>query len=144
MANIHIAQDRLAEFCRRRQIRWLAFFGSVLRDDFGPESDVDVVVEFDSGAQVGLIAYAGAQRELSEMLHRPVDLVTREGLKPLIRQSVLDSAVVMYAAPDEPWNPATLELCSPLLPVVRAPALFVLPGRIRHDDGCARRIAQAD
>ena len=98
MANVHITQERLADFCRRHQIRWLAFFGSVLRDDFGPESDVDVVVEFDRDAQIGLIAYARVQRELSELLQRPVDLVTRDGLKPLIRQSVLDSAMVLYAA----------------------------------------------
>ncbi len=98
MKNIQISQTQIADFCRRHQIRWLALFGSVLRDDFGPESDVDVLVEFEPQARLGLMAYAGIQRELSELLQRPVDLVTRDGLKPLIKQAVLDSAEVIYAA----------------------------------------------
>lgn len=72
-------------------------FGSVLREDFGVDSDVDVLVDFEPSARVGLMALARTQRELSELLQRPVDLVTRDGLKPLIRQAVLDSAEVIYA-----------------------------------------------
>jgi predicted nucleotidyltransferase len=98
MKNIQISQTQIADFCRQHQIRWLALFGSVLRDDFGPESDVDVLVEFEPQARLGLMAYAGIQRELSELLQRPVDLVTRDGLKPLIKQAVLDNAQVIYAA----------------------------------------------
>jgi predicted nucleotidyltransferase len=96
--NIPISQEQIDDFCRRHQIRWLALFGSVLRDDFGPESDVDVLVEFEPQARLGLVAYASIQRELSELLGRPVDLVTRDGLKPLIKQAVLDSAEVIYAS----------------------------------------------
>ena len=98
MDNIQISQTQIADFCQRHRIRWLALFGSVLRDDFGPESDVDVLVEFEPRARLGLIAYASIQRELSELLQRPVDLVTRDGLKPLIKRAVLDSAEVIYAA----------------------------------------------
>ncbi len=96
--NIQVSEEQVADFCRRHQIRWLALFGSVLRDDFGPESDVDVLVEFEPETRLGLMAYAAIQRELSQMFQRPVDLVTREGLKPLIKQAVLDSAEVIYAA----------------------------------------------
>jgi predicted nucleotidyltransferase len=98
LKNIQISRSQIAHFCRQNQIRWLALFGSVLRDDFGPESDVDVLVEFEPQARIGLMAYAGIQRQLSELLQRPVDLVTRDGLKPLIRNDVLDSAEVIYAA----------------------------------------------
>lgn len=98
MKNIQISQTQIANFCRQHQIRWLALFGSVLRDDFGPVSDVDVLVEFEPEVRLGLMAYAGIQRELSELFQRPVDLVTRDGLKPLIKQAVLDSAQVIYAA----------------------------------------------
>lgn len=96
--NIRISPTEITQFCEHHQIRWLALFGSVLRDDFGPDSDVDVVVEFEPQARLGLIAYIGMQRELSEMWQRPVDLVTRDELKPLIRQNVLNSAEVIYAA----------------------------------------------
>ena len=98
LKNIQISQTQIADFCRQHQIRWLALFGSVLRDDFGPESDIDVLVEFEPQARLGLMAYAGIQNELSELLQRPVDLVTRNGLKPLIKQDVLDSVEVIYAA----------------------------------------------
>ncbi len=98
LKNIQISQTQIADFCRQHQIRWLALFGSVLRDDFGPESDIDVLVEFEPQARLGLMAYAGIQNELSELLQRPVDLVTRDGLKPLIKQDVLDSVEVIYAA----------------------------------------------
>ena len=96
--HIPIPRQSLAEFCRRNHIRWLALFGSVLRDDFRPESDVDVLVEFESGTQIGFMALSQMQRELSEILHRPVDLVLRDGLKPVIRESVLASAQEVYAA----------------------------------------------
>jgi len=98
MKNISFTSAEIAKFCEQHQIRRLAFFGSVLRDDFGPASDVDILVEFDPQAQVGLMAFARMQRELSELLQRPIDLVTPDGLKPLIKRSVLDSAKVIYAA----------------------------------------------
>jgi predicted nucleotidyltransferase len=95
---ITIPEDRVADFCRRNQIRRLALFGSVLREDFGPDSDVDVLVEFEPEAQIGFVALGRIRRELGELLQRPVDLVPRDGLKPKIRQTVLSSAEVIYAA----------------------------------------------
>ena len=95
---VEISRDEIAAFCRRYQIRELALFGSVLREDFGADSDVDVLIEFEPSARIGLIALARIQRELSALLRRPVDLVTRDGLKPLIKQSIVDSAEVIYAA----------------------------------------------
>jgi predicted nucleotidyltransferase len=86
----------LAEFCRRHRIRKLAFFGSVLRDDFGPASDVDVLVEFESGARVGLIRLAGIENELSELLGRKVDLNTPGCLSPYFRDEVLREAEVVH------------------------------------------------
>jgi len=95
---VTVPQTQLAEFCRRNYIRRLALFGSVLRDDFRADSDVDVLVDFQPGAQVGFMALGRMQRELSALLQRPVDLVPRDGLKPLIRDAVLASAEVVYAA----------------------------------------------
>jgi len=92
-----IPTDEIEAFCRRHHICQLALFGSVLRDDFGPNSDVDVLVEFEPGAAIGLLAFARVQRELSELFQRPIDLVTRDGLKPLIKQTVLADAEVIYA-----------------------------------------------
>ncbi len=70
----------------------------MLRPDFRPDSDVDVLVEFEPGAQVGFMAFGQMRRELSALLARPVDLVPAEGLKPIIRDAVLSSAEVVYAA----------------------------------------------
>ena len=92
-----IPRDQIVELCRRYQVRELALFGSSVRDDFGPESDVDLLVEFDPSAQVGFLTLSRLQRELSAALNRTVDLVPKRGLKPSIRQSVLDSARVIYA-----------------------------------------------
>ena len=96
-AHIPIPYAQVAEFCRRNRIRWLALFGSVLSDDFGPDSDVDVLVEFEPEARVGLIALGEMQHELSDLFARPVDLVLKNGLKRRIRDSVLASAEVIYA-----------------------------------------------
>lgn len=95
---IEIPQDRVADLCRRYKVRQLALFGSALRDDFGPESDVDFLVEFDPTAQIGFLTLAKLQRELSAMIHRRVELVPKHGLKDRIRQAVLASAKVVYAA----------------------------------------------
>jgi uncharacterized protein len=97
-AAIEIPFERLAEFCRRYQVRELALFGSALRGDFGPDSDVDLLVEFEPSAQVGFLTLSKMQRELSALTGRRVDLVPKRGLKEKIRQAVLDSAEVIYAA----------------------------------------------
>jgi predicted nucleotidyltransferase len=96
---LHVAVDskRIAAFCRAHRIRRLAVFGSALRDDFGPESDVDVLVEFEPEARVGFLALARAARELSALLGRSVDLVPQAGLKPLVRDEVLAEAEVLFA-----------------------------------------------
>ena len=96
-AHIDIPKERIADFCRRNRIRRLALFGSVLRDDFGPDSDVDVLVEFEPGTRVGLRFFA-MERELSEMLGRRVDLNTRGFLSEEILKDALAEAEVQYVA----------------------------------------------
>jgi len=92
---IEIDKEELAAFCRRHRIRKLAFFGSVLRDDFGPDSDVDVLVEFEPGTRVGLRFFA-LERELSELLGRKVDLNTPGFLSKYFRDQVLAEAETLY------------------------------------------------
>lgn len=94
---IVIDQQRLAVFCRRNHIRRLALFGSVLREDFSPDSDVDVLVEFDPHRVPGLLGIARMERELSAILGgRKVDLRTAEDLSRYFRQDVLKEAQVVY------------------------------------------------
>jgi predicted nucleotidyltransferase len=95
---MQIPREDIAAFCRRNRIRQLSLFGSALRSDFGPDSDVDVLVEFEPEAQVGFMALSRMQRELSKLLGHPVDLVPQDGLKPVIRETVLSSAELVYAA----------------------------------------------
>ena len=94
---VELSPDTLSTFCREHHIKRLSLFGSALRSDFGPESDVDILVEFEDSARIGLLAFAKTQRKLSELLQRPVDLVTPEGLKPLIKPQILNEAEVLYA-----------------------------------------------
>jgi predicted nucleotidyltransferase len=68
--------ERIAEFCRQHQIRTLSLFGSVLRGDFGPESDVDVLVQVEPGTRMGLITFSGMELELGEIIGRKIDLNT--------------------------------------------------------------------
>ena len=95
-ARIDIPKEKVAEFCRRNRIRRLRLFGSVLRDDFGPESDVDVLVEFEPGARVGLITLAGMEIELSQVLGRRAEMHTIKGLNPRFRDEVLRTAEEQY------------------------------------------------
>lgn len=97
-SRIDIPKEMIEAFCRRNQIRRLALFGSVLRDDFGPSSDVDVLVEFEAGAHVGLLRLAGMEIELSEMLGRKVDLNTPGFLSDYFRAQVLAEAEVQFDA----------------------------------------------
>ena len=92
---IRVDRKRIAEFCHRNHVRRLAFFGSVLRDDFRPDSDVDVLVEFEPGHVPGL-AFYGMEIELSEILGRKVDLRTPADLSRYFRQDVLKLAEVQY------------------------------------------------
>lgn len=93
-----IPQDQLAAFCRRHGIAWLSLYGSILRDDFGPESDIDLLIEFLPDAQPSLLDLGGMQHELCLMLGRQVDLKTPEFLSPRIRERVQREARLQYAA----------------------------------------------
>ena len=90
--------ERIAEICRRNRVRELSVFGSVLTDRFNSTSDLDLLVVFDPDAEIGFLALARLQRELSVLAQRPVDLVPKSGLKAAIRESVLADAQVIYAA----------------------------------------------
>lgn len=96
--HISINREAVTAFCRRHHIARLALFGSVLRDDFRPESDVDVLVEFEPGHVPGL-RFVSIEREFSELLHgRRVDMVTPKFLNARIRDHVLQSAEALYVA----------------------------------------------
>ncbi len=87
--------EQIRDFCQRNGIRRLGIFGSALRDDFGPASDVDVLVEFHPGTRTGLRFFA-MQDELSEMIGRKVDLNTKGFLSPYFRDAVLADAEMIY------------------------------------------------
>ena len=97
-ARIDIPTERIAEFCQRNRVRRLALFGSVIRDDFTPQSDVDVLVEFEPGYAAGFVFFQ-MRRELTTMLGREVDMHTAASLSPYFRQEVLDEAEEIYVAP---------------------------------------------
>lgn len=93
---VKIPLDKIARFCENNQIQKLSLFGSVLRDDFSPESDIDILVEFMPEKRIGYFGLVGLEMDLTEMLGRKVDLRTPEELSRYFRQKVLDSAEVIY------------------------------------------------
>ncbi len=96
-AHLDIPVDEIKEFCRRHHIKRLSFFGSVLRDDFGPDSDVDVLVEFEKDKVPGLIRLAGIELELSRIIGgRKVDMNTPKCLSRYFRERVLSEAEAQY------------------------------------------------
>jgi predicted nucleotidyltransferase len=95
---IKLPNGRIAEFCKRHRIRRLSLFGSVLRGDFGPDSDIDILVEFEFGTRVGLITLAGLELELGEIIGRKVDLNTPGFLSKYYRDRIINEAVVQYDA----------------------------------------------
>jgi predicted nucleotidyltransferase len=101
LRQLNISANQLADFCRRWNVRELALFGSVLRDDFSPQSDIDVLVEFAPDAPPSHIHNLEMQDELSALFGRKVDLVTKKGLKRsrnvLRRNAILESARVVHA-----------------------------------------------
>ncbi|MDO8588106.1 MAG: nucleotidyltransferase family protein [Armatimonadota bacterium] len=98
MIKVNMDREAIAEFCRKNGIRKLSLFGSVLTDDFGPDSDVDVLVEFEPDFHVGLIGLAGLEIDLSNIIGRKVDMRTPKDLSRYFRDKVISSAEVRYAA----------------------------------------------
>lgn len=94
--NLTIPKDKIGDFCRQHHIRRLSVFGSALRDDFAPESDVDVLVEFQVGYEPGF-SFFDMQDELSQLLGRKVELHTPNFLSRYFRDTVLKEAEVQYA-----------------------------------------------
>jgi predicted nucleotidyltransferase len=95
--NITLPKDRLAAFCQNHHIAKLSLFGSVLRKDFSPDSDVDVLVEFEEGHTPGFFGLAKMEEELSKLVGRKVDLRTPQDLSRYFRDEVTGSAAVQYA-----------------------------------------------
>jgi predicted nucleotidyltransferase len=87
----------LPPLCRAHHVARLWVFGSALHADFGPESDLDLLVEFEPGAKVGLLALSRLQRDLTALFGRHVDLVPTLGLKPIVRTEVEASRELLYA-----------------------------------------------
>jgi len=98
LGTAEVDETALADLCRRYQVRELSVFGSAARGQMTPDSDIDILVEFLPGSEIDLVDYAGLMLDLSKLLGRKVDLVSKNGLKPLIRSSVLEEARLLYAA----------------------------------------------
>ena len=95
---INIPREQIAVFCREHRIRKLSLFGSILRDDFGPDSDIDVLVEFEPEARVGLFRLAAIEQDLSRLLGRKADVNTPGFLSEAFREQVMRDAEVQYVA----------------------------------------------
>jgi predicted nucleotidyltransferase len=97
---IDISQEQIADFCLHWQISELALFGSVLRDDFGPESDLDILVTFAPGAEWGLLDHVKIEQELASLLGCKVDLLTKRAVERspnwILRREILSTAEVIY------------------------------------------------
>jgi hypothetical protein len=103
---IQVFKEKIAAFCRRNHIRSMSFFGSVLRDDFRPDSDVDVMVEFEPGQEPGLMEIVAMEMELSEILGHKVDLVERQSVEKsenyIRRRHILHSLETIYSQAANP------------------------------------------
>ena len=97
-ARTRMPREQVRQFCEKCHIRKLSFFGSVLRDDFRPTSDIDVLVEFQPGGKIGLFKTAHMENELSDLRGRKLDLRTPQDLSRYFRREVLENAEVQYAA----------------------------------------------
>jgi len=96
---IPISGEQIADLCRRHHIRWLAVFGSVLRDDFTPDSDIDVLVEFEPKQRYTYFTLADIEQDLSSVLGRRVDVHVPKDLHPYLRDKVLRQAEAIYVGP---------------------------------------------
>jgi uncharacterized protein len=95
---ISIPKHKIADFCKQNQVRRLSLFGSILREDFGPDSDIDILVEFEPGTRMGLIRLSGLEIELGKIIGRKVDLNTPGFLSKYFRDQILAEADVQYDA----------------------------------------------
>ena len=98
LGDTQIDGPSLAEVCRRYGVKELSLFGSAVRGEMRPDSDIDIMVEFEPCVRVGLIKFESLVEELESLAGRRVDLVTKRGLKPWVRPQVLKGARVIYAA----------------------------------------------
>jgi predicted nucleotidyltransferase len=98
LGQTHVDEDELADLCRRYRVRELSLFGSAVRGEMTADSDLDVLVEFLPDSDADLFDHAGLMLDLAKLLGRRVDLVSKNGLKPLIRASVLEQARLLYAS----------------------------------------------
>jgi predicted nucleotidyltransferase len=96
---IEFREDAIADFCRRNRIQRLSLFGAIVRDDFGPESDIDVLVEFEPDGVPGLFRLAGIERELGALFGRAADLNTPKCFRPVLRETILREVEVVYDGP---------------------------------------------
>jgi hypothetical protein len=98
VGDTQVEETSLTDLCPRYSVRELSFFGSAARGEMRPDSDIDMLVEFLPDAGIDLVDYAGLMLDLSRLLGRKVDLVSKNGLKPIIRASVQAEARLLYAA----------------------------------------------
>src|SRR5260370_26672170 len=97
LGNTQVEEAKLADLCRQYHVRELSVFGSAARGEMRPDSDVDLLVEFLPEAKIGLFEHFDTERELSDLVGRKVDLVSKRGLRDLIRPHVLKEARPVYA-----------------------------------------------
>ena len=97
-ASLDLPLDDIRAYCETQPIRRLSLFGSALRGELTPESDIDMLVEYEPGAKIGLFAMGGHLMDLSDIVGRKVDMCTPNGLSPYIRDAVVNSARLIYAA----------------------------------------------
>jgi uncharacterized protein len=99
---LNVPMDRIAEFCERWKVQEFALFGSVLREDFRPDSDVDVLLAFRPEARISLFDYPAMQDDLEAIFERRVDVLSRRGVEesrnPFRKKAILESARTIYAA----------------------------------------------
>lgn len=98
IAELRNLQKEIARVCRKHGVRKLSVFGSASRHGLRDESDFDLIVEFEPGAEIGLIEFGQLQRELETVVGRQVDLVPAKGLKPFVKETVLQDLELVYAA----------------------------------------------
>jgi uncharacterized protein len=98
LSGLDVSSEKLETLCKRYEVKELSLFGSQARGDQRDDSDIDLLVEFLPNASIGLIGYSKLQRELQNMFGKNVDLVTKSGLKPLVRKFVLQDVTPLYAS----------------------------------------------